>query len=372
MNTKQTSIKLLAAVAAMSSTQAFSALEIDLQNGDKISFGGYVKLDVRHVDGDVAYQDYWRGNNPGAIDTSHTGFNARETRFNTTYTHGDVTAFIEMDFYGGDGNEVATNSTNPRLRHAIIKYKNWIAGQYWTTFLPVNAFPEALDFAGAIVAESFVRQPQIRYTQGNFSVAVENPETWGDGTIDAPSTGGGLSGAAADSDETSPDLIASYKFKGDWGEVQVAGLLRQLDEGDAGIDETAFAANVGGRIKVGQEDDIRFQINVGESGRYVGAGMVTDIVIDPETGKVEVEETTAYTVAYRHIWNSEWRSTAYYGYAETDVLEYERSHWGVNLIKQLTPSLSVGVELGNFEVDDNSASEAIDSNYLQLSWKFTI
>ena len=31
----------------------------------KVSVGGYAKVDVRHVEGDIAYQDYWIGNFPG-------------------------------------------------------------------------------------------------------------------------------------------------------------------------------------------------------------------------------------------------------------------------------------------------------------------
>ncbi|WP_202410471.1 DcaP family trimeric outer membrane transporter [Pseudomaricurvus sp. HS19] len=341
-----------------------------------LTFGGYLKADYRNVSGDLAYQDYWRGNNPGEKDTNHTGFNVKETRLNSTYTNGDVKAFVEMDFYGGDGNEVATNSTNPRLRHAFIQYKNWMVGQYWSTFTPAMTFPDALDFGGPIVAEVFVRQPQIRYTIGGFSIALENPETWGDGQVDGNSAGGGASGV--DADEAFPDVVATYKFGGDWGSIQVGALVRQIDSdtnaggaADDELSETTVAANIGGLIKIGSKDDLRFQVNVGESGRYVGAGMVGDIVVDPDTGDLEVEETVAANVSYRHFWNADWRSTVYYGIAQTDVTELERAHAGVNLIRQLTPDLSVGVEVGNFAVNDDNGTDA-DSNYFQMSWKYNL
>jgi hypothetical protein len=92
---------------------AAAGFDFDLGNGDKLSFGGYIKVDARYVSGDVKYQDYWRGNNPGFGDDSHFAINVRETRFNTKYTHGDVSGFIEMYFYGAGGNEIATNSSNP-------------------------------------------------------------------------------------------------------------------------------------------------------------------------------------------------------------------------------------------------------------------
>ena len=358
---------LLGVIGLGTALPAAAGFDFDLGNGDKLSFGGYFKVDARFVDGDVNYQDYWRGNNPGFGDESHFAINARETRFNVKYTHGEVSGFVEMDFYGGGGNEVATNSSNPRLRHAIIQYKNIIAGQYWSTFMPLAALPDALDFAGPIVGEVFVRQPQIRYTNGGLKVAIENPESWDDDGFDAPASGGGT---VSDKPDNSPDVVASYTIKGDWGEVTAAGLVRQLKQTTGDVSETAFAANVSGKIMLGQ-DDIRFQINGGESGRYVGAGLTHDLVVDPDTGKYEVEKTTAYVVAYRHLWNQEWRSSAYYGYAETDVLDYERSHWAVNLIKQLTPQLWAGVEAGQFSVDDKNAQTG-DSDYFQFSMKFSL
>lgn len=362
---------VLGIIGLSAALPAAASFDFELGNGDKISFGGYIKVDARYVDGDVKYQDYWRGNNPGATtdgDNTHFAMNVRETRFNTKYTHGEVTGFIEMDFYGGGGNEVATNSSNPRLRHAFIQYKNIIAGQYWTTFMPLAALPDAIDFAGPIAGEVFVRQPQIRYTLGGFKVALENPETWGDDTFDAPGSGGGT---VSEKEEKYPDLVLSYTLKGDWGEVTAGGLARKVEQEIGDIDDEAFAANLSGKINIG-EDDIRFQLNVGESGRYVGAGMVRDIVEDPDNpGNYKVEETVAYTIAYRHIWSDNWRSSAYYGAAETDVTDYDRRHWGVNLIRQLTSQLWAGVEVGNFAVED-SGSEDIDSNYMQFSMKFSL
>ena len=360
---------LLGIISLSAALPAAASFDFELGNGDKISFGGYIKVDARYVDGDVKYQDYWRGNDPGAEDTSHFGINARETRFNTKYTHGEVTGFVEMDFYGGGGNEVATNSSNPRLRHAFIRYKNILAGQYWSTFMPLAALPEAIDFAGPIAGEVFIRQSQIRYTHGGLKVAIENPETWeeGGGSVDKPDSGGGTVSAKL---EKKPDIVLSYTFKGDWGEVTAAALARWLEQKTGDVDEMAAAANVSGKINVG-EDDIRFQLNIGESGRYVGAGMTQDIVINPDTGECEVEETTAYTVAYRHLWNDHWRSTIHYGAAETDVLEYDRLQWGVNLIRQLTPKLWTGVEVGNFSVEDEGSAD-IDSDYIQYSMKFSL
>ena len=84
------------------------------------------------------------------------------------YTHGDVMGFIEMDFWGGGGNEIVSNSANPRIRHAFIKYKDVLAGQTWSTFMNTSAIPESADFAGATLGLVFIRQGQVRYTMGDF------------------------------------------------------------------------------------------------------------------------------------------------------------------------------------------------------------
>lgn len=337
-------------------------------NGVKteVSIGGYAKVDVRHVSGDIAYQDYWVANFPGgaAVDTSHTGFNVKESRLNFKMTHGDVTGFVEFDMYGGGGNEVVSNSTNPRLRHFTIKYKDWLVGQTWTTFMPLHALPEALDFGGPHVGEVFIRQAQVRYTYGNWQFSVENPETNGDGDVGTTSSAVGLTGAQADADESIPDFVGRYNMKGNWGNFSVAALVRKVDQG--GLDETAVAANIAGKFKTVGKDDFRFQITAGEAGRYVSAGLTPDIVTDPITADTVVESTTAFTVAYRHFWNETLRSTVFYGSAKTDELERERTHWGVNLLTNITPKLTTGAEFGNYTISDEGIEE-IDSNYLQLS-----
>lgn len=344
------------------------ALELDFKNGDKMKFGGYLKADARYVSGDLNYQDYWIGNNPGAVGTSKLGLNIKESRFNISYIHGDWTGFIEMDFYGGGGNEIISNSVNPRLRHAFVKNQNWLIGQTWSTFMPLAALVESLDFGGPMVAEVFIRQVQIRYSIGNWQFAIENSQTFGDNDGNGGSGNVGVTGTNNDPDSNMPDFVARYNFKGDWGQASVGGLLRKVDQG--GIDETVTALNLSGKINSIGKDDIRFQLTLGESGRYTGVTLATDIVVDPASGDTKAEETTAWYVGYRRVWNAEYRSTVYYGHGETDVLGHDRSHYAINFIKQHTPNMSIGVELGQYVVNDQSVD--LDSSYFQTSVKFTL
>lgn len=53
----------------------------------------------------------------------------------------------------------------------------------------------------------------IRYTRGGLQVALENPETNGDGDIGTLASAVGLTGDQVDPDESILDLVARYTFK---------------------------------------------------------------------------------------------------------------------------------------------------------------
>jgi hypothetical protein len=359
---------LLLATSLINSTAIADPFEFDLNNGDTLKFSGYLKVDARFVEGDLNYQDYWIGNNPGAVKTSKLGLNIKESRFNVSYIHGDWTGFVEMDFYGGGGNEIISNSVTPRLRHGFIKNKNWLIGQTWSTFMPLAALVESLDFGGPMVAEVFIRQVQIRYSVGNWQFALENSQTFGDSDGNGASGNVGVIGSNNDPDSKIPDFVARYNVKGDWGQASLAGLLRKVDQG--GIDATATALSLSGKINSVGKDDIRFQLTLGESGRYAGITLATDIVVDPISNETKAEETTAWYVGYRRVWSDDYRSTVFFGNGETDVLGHDRSHYAINLIKQYTPNMIIGVELGKYVVDDQGLD--LDSSYLQTSVKFSL
>ena len=177
----------------------------------------------------------------GSADAKRSGetyLHARTSRIGieaaTPTEYGMLTAKVEGDFnndprtgnsavYGSLANiytQQATNSYEFRLRHAYFQLGSWLVGQTWSTFMDTAALPEAVDFIGPTDGVVFVRQPQIRYTTGNFQISLEDPQT----TI-IPRGGG----AAASSDRGAmPDVAARYTWKGSWGHFGVAALLRDL------------------------------------------------------------------------------------------------------------------------------------------------
>ncbi len=335
-----------ATAMATLSAPAQAAFEFDLGDDQALSFGGYIKLDARYVNGDIAYQDFWIGQGT-PMEESGNQFRlfANETRFNTKYTHGDVTGFIEMDFLGGGGNEVFSNSFHPRLRHAFISYKGLTAGQTWSTLMNTSAIPETADFAGATVGLAFIRQGQLRYSVGGFQLAIENPESYG----------------GAPNKDRLPDLIAKYTFKGDWGNLSIAGVGRELNAQN-GDRETAAGGSFAARFNIGERNDLRLQLHVGELGRYISLGAARDLVDN------EVESVTSYLAAYRQFWSPSWRSTFLYGRVKTDESDADNAQWSVNLFHDLTPFLAMGIEAGNFAMHSDDA----DSYYGQFSLRYAL
>lgn len=352
-------IKLASTISLLSvATSAFAGYQIKLTETDSITFGGYIKADARTVDGEVPYRDFWIGSGVSTpvSDSQEFRITARESRFNTKYVHGDVTGFIEMDFYGTpNGNEIISNSYTPRLRHAFIKYQDWLIGQTWSTFMNTSAIPETADFGGPLVGEAFIRQGQIRYTSAyGLSLAIENPETWA---------------SNGKKKDEFPDIVGKYTMKGDWGNVSFAVLVRRLDNED--YYTTTFGGSIAGRIKASGKSDFRFQYNQGNLGRYVGVTVARDIV-NNANGEAEEEQSMAYSVAYRHFWNDSMRSNIFYGYGEADLAQTKRYHMGANVFQNLTKNLSVGIEFGQYTVADEALPEDASSYYGQLTAKYVL
>ena len=342
----KTLTKTVLAASILAAGSAHAGYKVDINDKSSITFGGYIKVDSRFVTGDIAYRDFWIGN--GTVlpeDQSQFRIFADETRFNTKYVNGDVTGFIEMDFLGGGGNQVVSNSSKPRIRHAFIKYKDFTVGQTWTTFMNTSAIPETADFAGATVGLAFIRQGMVRYSKNGFQVALENPE----------SSGGDSS------KDSMPDVVGRYDFKGDWGTVSVSGLARELVT-QMGRKEMAMGGSVAGKIMIGEKDDFKFQAHFGEVGRYIGVGATPDVIGE------EVEDVTSYLGAYRHFWTDTMRSNVFYGKITTDIMDIDRSQWGVNIFEDLTKDLTVGFEVGKFLMKRPDA----DAFYGQLSLRYML
>lgn len=366
-----------------------------LQSGEgaatTVTFGGYVKADAiysDYSDGDLAAgsagRDFYI---PGTIpiggddEDADLDMHAKQSRFflktDTDIGGSKLSSYFEMDFLlsgDGDGNERVSNSYNPRVRHAFIKYDNWLMGQTWSTFQDVGALPESLDFIGPAEGTVFARQTQIRYTQGSWQLALENPET----TV-TPFGGGGR---IVTDDNNIPEIVVRYTHTRDWGWLTAAAIVRQLsyEDNDPAVnvddDQTGFGISVSGKFMFGK-DDLRFMVTGGTGlGRYVGLNTANGVMVD-ESGDLETIDSLSGFVSYRHLWSEQWRSNLTLSTFAADnddnltggAVTKEAQSVHVNLLFSPNPKLTVGVEYG-LATRENEAGDDGDLNRLQFSGKY--
>ena len=359
-----------------------------------VTFGGYVKLDAVYSNpsagvnstADLFLQPNTIAVGPGAGDNerSQLKLGARETRLfaktSTPTSWGDLTAYVEGDFYGADGNESVTNSNGLRVRHAYGTLGNFLGGQTWTNFMYVPALPETLDFGGP-VGQIFARQAQVRWTQaqdasallgaGQWSAALENPES----VVTVP---GGASFRA--DDDRFPDLTGQGVFNTPRGKIAVSAVARNIraDSKTPGVVDQAWGAavNVAGILPTVGRDDVRFLLAAGNAiGRYSN-GFFPDGIVSAD-GQIHLPRQWGWYAAYRHFWTDSLRSNVILsGAGESNPAgspgstnkSTQSAH--VNLIWTPVANTDVGVEYiyANRETEDGLKGHL---NRLQASAKYT-
>lgn len=298
-----------------------------MSGNTRVDIGGLLDVDY-HVtdfsDGDVAptsiVRDFYipgatpvGGSGDGSVDNDFTAEASRFYFTSATPTdHGEVTTRIEMDFLGSvGGNERVSNSYNPRLRHAWLQYGNWRMGQDWSTFQNTSAIPESASFLIASDGMVFVRQAQVRYTSGNWQFALENPDT----TVTPFGGGGRIDGG----DGAIPDVVVRYNARGDFGNLSISGLARNLTYEAGAIDGEAFGwgVSVAGRLNLTETSDLRVSLTAGEGlGRYIGLNAANGAVVDAN-GDLEAIGSIGGLIAYQHGLGDGRRVN--FGYSHLDI-----------------------------------------------------
>jgi hypothetical protein len=297
--------------------------------GTAFSYGGFVRTDFMATNtdgGEIGDNTAGRlfylpsaipvgGADEGTDFDAHAQFSRIWFGADTTLDSGDkLRGYVELDFFGTAlGNEVATNTYGVTIRHLLASWNKWTVGQTWSNFQDVAALPEAADFVGPSEGTIFVRQAQVKYTSGPWSVSLENPET----TVQSF---GGATRISSD-DNSVPDFTARYTAKGDWGHFSVAGLARQLKyETTTGIDDSdsGFAVSVSGKWNINASNDLRYMLSAGDGlGRYLGFGVGPDSALDAD-GDLHAQSGMGGYVAWRHVFSPKVRSSIFYSFADFD------------------------------------------------------
>ena len=288
-----------------------------------LSIGGRIQLDATYAWPQGAHS-------AKSIPLETTGengqlvMNARSSRLwvktRTPSEYGPIRALIETDFYGTPGTETNTNSHGLRLRHAYLQAGNWTVGQTNSAF---NA-QVTLDILLTAINDTFVRQPLIRYKyyenkSSTYDISFEQPETTlldPDAQIITPK------------DDVAPDVIARVVHYRAWGEMGISLIGRYITQDHAELSDGTvlnssdstfgWGANISGKIKVFDYDDIRFAAHYGMGiGRYLSYNAYAAGSIDTN-GNIELQPSFGGHIGYRHWWDKKLRSTISFSYAGTE------------------------------------------------------
>lgn len=282
---------------ALAISSAANAYEFEV-NDTKVVIGGYAKLDliydvddelgnsVKHTNISLDDEDHSEG---------HTDLHAFQSRigFQTaTPVSGSVLKTnIEGDFYGSGGGSF-------RLRHAYGEWNGILAGQTWTNFGSSLGTTPTIDFTGQGGQANTARQPQLRYTTGGFSVALEDPDNLG-GVTDA---------SMGEPKSQLPDLTLRYLDSAGAVDYSASAVLRQLQVYSQATDdeESAFGWGVALEAAVKATDAVTFRgavthgdglggyLNVSPSNSATAPG--APAYVDPTTGDLETVKGTGGTV----------------------------------------------------------------------------
>ncbi len=384
MNIKCTLIACCFSIIGSSSVHA-ATTEDSTKNEVVFKFGGFVKLDMMVTnfnDGEPGPESPIKDIHlPGSIPVGEditdydTHMHVKESRFSmdvgSKVLGKPIHGFVEMDFLlSKAGDERVSNSYNPRLRHFYFEYGKFLFGQTWSTFMIVT-LPDDLDFSGAGEGIVFNRQPQLRFTSGNWQASLENPET-----TYTPYQGGDFRTSSGGV----PDVTLRRNFRSSRVDLSIAGIMRNprfYDDQNERHGVLGFGVTGGGKIKVGKKDDIRFVATYGNGlGRYVAFQFVTAAVPDEDNDLTTINSYNGY-IAYLHYWNDRFRSSVNGSYfmAENDTEltgdEVNKTAFSVsaNLIYQPAPEFLMGIEMmyGYRELENEVNG---DFTRLQLSAKY--
>ncbi|MCA0905342.1 hypothetical protein LCM27_02905 [Ruegeria marisrubri] len=342
---------LRARVEALESASA-SPANGDFRIGNTVlDVYGYVKADFFYDfdfdQGDTAFVNVI--GEPSAATDGTFGATVRQSRIGLRTTTpsgiGDIGGQLELDLFGSGG------TAELRVRHANITIgDNWLIGQTWTNFMPLDTYPTSVEFNGP-VGIPFARVPQVRYTNSfgsNTSFAVSIEENVG----------------GSNSDD--PVLTASAEYNDGTYVARVSGLYGKAESENVEVDQTGFT--ISGSVRPWQGG--LFQVNFvnGEAlGPYlIGLG---DPIVNGQANDVD-----GYTIEFRQDLSPKWNVGIAYGKEDYDLptstgtlsfTELETIH--VNAFYKATEDLTLSAEYIYGERNDAPTGRTFDGSRVQLA-----
>lgn len=168
---------------------------------------------------------------------------------------GDLNTTFEFELFGTGAD---AGQTTFRLRHAYGELGHFGAGQTWSPFMDIDAFPNSIEYWGP-PGMVFFRNVQLRWMpikgDTRLTFALERPGASGD------------QGEYSDRIELQniharfpyPDISGEFRLGRDWGYVEIAGIARwiewddnQPDQFDLSDEKLGWGVNLSTNVKLGR------------------------------------------------------------------------------------------------------------------------
>lgn len=222
-----------------------------------------------------------------------------------------LTTFVSGDLFGESG------STTPqlRLRQAYVELSDvlfggdLLAGQAWSSFAHLEAFPNTLDFEGP---NSFfgLRQPLLRWSKvmgsgRRLMVAAETPRKH--------------SIEGAKSQTRWPDGVVALSWDRRLGSYKGALVVRDLraSRNNGPTESTlGWGATLAGKVRMPGALENDFATLSLTYGRGIGSAFndsPADAVFDSAKGSLEALDSFGWFASYQHRWDPRFNSTLVYG-----------------------------------------------------------
>ena len=354
-------------------------------------FYGFIQLDAIY-DFNRMNADWKDSLRPSQICSGEVGcgsdgetiFSVRQTRFGlSTVTQsdiGEIKGKLEFELYGV-GNDAG--KTIPRLRHAYFEVGSFLAGQTWSTFMDIDVFPNSIEYWGP-PGMVFWRNIQLRWTpmrtkNSSIAIALEQPSAsidQGKGSPIDPTLG--FSGKTE-----FPDLTAHWRTSGDWGHVQLGGILRSVGYdtsttagGEPSGSETGYGINLSGNLKTGSKGTVKAQLAYGDAiASYFNDGGID--VASSSTGLApETLTIMGWLLFYDYSWSNQWSSSIGWGGVDQDNSggqnddAFAGSQYGlVNLLHYPVKEIMLGGELQYGEYEEKGGVTRDDTR-MQFTAKY--
>ncbi|MFL6785823.1 MAG: DcaP family trimeric outer membrane transporter [Sphingomicrobium sp.] len=303
-------------------------------------------------------------------------------------------AKFEFDLFGTG---VDAGQTTFRVRHMYAKWGPFLAGQTNTLFMDADIFPNVVDYWGP-AGMVFVRNPQIRWTfldngRWTAAVALEHPSD----DIDPGRIRLIDENVAANlqANEELPDLTAAIAYKGDWGHVRLAGILRKI-----GFETRATEGNEPSGHELGwginATSSIKISLATLRLGAVYGRGIATymndggmdlapavsiqrnanGILVVPRAEAVKLLGMSAYS---DFNWSKKWTSSIGYSFDKVnntnfqDLTAFHKGQYAsVNLLWHPADNVFTGGELLWGKRTDNDGNSGKDLRFQgTFHWDFS-